>query len=147
MQRRGDVVVIDGEVSNSTHTDEAIKKTPERYFEAYIAEQMMMATAIGFQVRGWTPFAATFAAFHSRSYDFVRMAVISQAKLCLNGSHAGVSIGDGAPANAGAGVRGRWPRDRRGATARKAAKVAAGPRSPRPSPPSTRGRTTSCAWR
>ena len=45
MQRRGDVVVIDGEVSNSTHTDEAIKKTPERYFEAYIAEQMMMATA------------------------------------------------------------------------------------------------------
>jgi transketolase len=97
MQRRGDVVVIDGEVSNSTHTDEAIKKTPERYFEAYIAEQMMMATAVGFQVRGWTPFAATFAAFHSRSYDFVRMAVISQAKLCLNGSHAGVSIGEDGP--------------------------------------------------
>ena len=57
---------VDGEVSNSTHTDEAIKRTPERYFEAYIAEQMMISTAIGFQVRGWTPFAATFAAFHSR---------------------------------------------------------------------------------
>ena len=55
MQRRGDVVVIDGEVSNSTHTDEALKKTPERYFEAYIAEQMMIATAVGFQVRGLDP--------------------------------------------------------------------------------------------
>src|SRR5947209_6314178 len=97
MQRRGDVVVVDGEVSNSTHTDEALKKTPERYFEAYIAEQMMLSTAIGFQVRGWTPFAATFAAFHARSYDFVRMAVISKAKLCLNGSHAGVSIGEDGP--------------------------------------------------
>jgi transketolase len=97
MQRRGDVVAIDGEVGNSTHTEEVLKETPERYFEAYIAEQMMIATAVGFQVRGWTPFAATFAAFHSRSYDFVRMAVISQAKLCLNGSHAGVSIGEDGP--------------------------------------------------
>jgi transketolase len=97
MQRRGDVVALDGEVGNSTHTEEVLKKTPDRYFEVYIAEQMMMAEAVGFQVRGWTPFAATFAAFLSRSYDFVRMAVISQAKLCLCGSHAGVSIGEDGP--------------------------------------------------
>ncbi len=97
MRRRGDVVAIDGEVGNSTHLEEVVKQTPDRYFETYIAEQMMIATAIGFQVRGWTPFAATFAAFHSRSYDFVRMAVISRAKLCLNGSHAGVSIGEDGP--------------------------------------------------
>ncbi|MGH2930097.1 MAG: transketolase, partial [Solirubrobacteraceae bacterium] len=97
MRRRGDVVAIDGEVGNSTHTEEVLKETPERYFEAYIAEQMMIATAVGFQVRGWTPFAATFAAFQSRSFDFVRMAVISKAKLCLNGSHAGVSIGEDGP--------------------------------------------------
>jgi transketolase len=97
MRRRGDVVAIDGEVGNSTHLEEVLKHTPERYFEAYIAEQMMIATAVGFQVRGWTPFAGTFAAFQSRSYDFVRMAVISKAKLCLNGSHAGVSIGEDGP--------------------------------------------------
>jgi transketolase len=97
MRRRGDVVAIDGEVGNSTHTEEVIKDTADRYFESYIAEQMMMATAVGFQVRGWTPFAATFAAFLSRAYDFVRMAVISQAKLCINGSHAGVSIGEDGP--------------------------------------------------
>jgi transketolase len=97
MRRRGDVTAIDGEVGNSTHLEEVLKDSADRYFEAYIAEQMMMATAVGFQVRGWTPFAATFAAFLSRSYDFVRMAVISQAKLCINGSHAGVSIGEDGP--------------------------------------------------
>ncbi len=97
MRRRGDVTAIDGEVGNSTHLEEVIKDTPDRYFEAYIAEQMMIATAVGFQVRGWTPFAATFAAFLSRAYDFVRMGVISQAKLCINGSHAGVSIGEDGP--------------------------------------------------
>ena len=97
MRRRGDVVAVDGEVGNSTHLEEVVKQTPDRYFEAYIAEQMMISTAVAFQVRGWTPFAATFAAFHARSYDFVRMAVISQAKLCLNGSHAGVSIGEDGP--------------------------------------------------
>jgi transketolase len=96
-QRRGDVVALDGEVGNSTHLEEVLKHTPERYFEVYIAEQMLMAEAVGFQVRGWTPFAATFAAFLSRCYDFVRMAVISQAKLCINGSHAGVSIGEDGP--------------------------------------------------
>ena len=97
MRRRGDVTAIDGEVGNSTHLEEVLKDTPDRYFEAYIAEQMMIATAVGFQVRGWTPFAATFAAFLSRAYDFVRMGVISQAKLCINGSHAGVSIGEDGP--------------------------------------------------
>jgi len=97
MRRRGDVVAIDGEVGNSTHLEEALKVAPERYFEVYIAEQMMIATAVGCQVRGWTPFASTFAAFLSRGYDFIRMAVISEAKLCLNGSHAGVSIGEDGP--------------------------------------------------
>jgi transketolase len=97
MRRRGDVVALDGEVGNSTHLEEVLKHTPERYFEVYIAEQMLMAEAVGFQVRDWTPFAATFAAFLSRAYDFVRMAVISQAKLCINGSHAGVSIGEDGP--------------------------------------------------
>jgi transketolase len=97
VRRRGDVVALDGEVGNSTHMEEVLKVAPERYFEVYIAEQMMMAQAIGFQVRHWTPFAATFAAFLSRAYDFIRMGVISQAKLCLNGSHAGVSIGEDGP--------------------------------------------------
>ncbi len=94
---RGDVVVVDGEVSNSTYADKFAKAYPERYFEMYIAEQQLVATAVGLQVRNWVPFASTFAAFFARAYDFIRMAAISQANLRLCGSHAGVSIGEDGP--------------------------------------------------
>ncbi len=94
---RGDVVALDGEVSNSTHSEDFREAHPDRYFEMFIAEQQLVAAAIGMQVRGWTPFVSTFAAFLSRAYDFVRMAAISRAKLALSGSHAGVSIGEDGP--------------------------------------------------
>jgi transketolase len=94
---RGDVVALDGEVSNSTYAEEFAKALPERYFEMYIAEQQMVAAAVGLQVRKWKPFASSFAAFFSRAYDFVRMAAISQANIRLSGSHAGVSIGEDGP--------------------------------------------------
>jgi len=93
----GKVVVLDGEVSNSTHADLFAKAYPERYFEMFIAEQQLVAAAVGLQVRNWVPFASTFAAFFSRAYDFVRMAAISQANIRLSGSHAGVSIGEDGP--------------------------------------------------
>src|SRR5947209_5565146 len=63
----------------------------------FIAEQQMVGIAVGIQVRGWVPFASTFAAFLSRAYDFIRMAAISRADLRLVGSHAGVSIGEDGP--------------------------------------------------
>jgi transketolase len=94
---RGDVVVLDGEVSNSTYAEIFRDAHPERYLEMYIAEQQMVAAAVGLQVLGWKPFASTFAAFMSRGYDFVRMAAISRATLKLCGSHAGVSIGEDGP--------------------------------------------------
>jgi transketolase len=94
---RGDVVALDGEVSNSTYSELFAEKHPERYFEMFIAEQQMVAAAVGLQVRGYVPFASTFAAFLSRAYDFIRMGAISRAKLCLSGSHAGVSIGEDGP--------------------------------------------------
>src|SRR3954471_21189770 len=94
---RGDVVALDGEVSNSTHSEDFREAHPDRYFEMFIAEQQLVAAATGMQVRGWTPFVSTFAAFLSRAYDFVRMGAISQAKLILSGSHAGVSIGEDGP--------------------------------------------------
>jgi transketolase len=94
---RGDVVAIDGEVGNSTYTEEFAAALPDRFIQAYIAEQQMVAMAVGLQVRGWKPFAATFAAFLSRAYDFVRMAAVSRANISLGGSHAGVSIGEDGP--------------------------------------------------
>jgi transketolase len=94
---RGEVVVLDGEVSDSTRTEFFAAEHPDRFFECYIAEQQMLAAAVGMQVRGWRPYAATFAAFLTRCYDFVRMAAISRANLCIAGSHAGVSIGQDGP--------------------------------------------------
>jgi transketolase len=94
---RPDVVVLDGEVSNSTFAETFAKAHPERYFEMYIAEQQLVAAAVGLQAVGWRPFASTFAAFLSRAYDFVRMAAISRATFSLCGSHAGVSIGEDGP--------------------------------------------------
>jgi transketolase len=63
----------------------------------FIAEQQMIAAAVGLAVRGYVPFASTFAAFLSRAYDFIRMAGISQANIRLSGSHAGVEIGADGP--------------------------------------------------
>jgi transketolase len=93
----GRVVALDGEVSNSTFAEIFAKAHPDRFFEMYIAEQQLVAAAVGIQVLGWKPFASTFAAFFSRAYDFIRMAAISQANIRLSGSHAGVSIGEDGP--------------------------------------------------
>jgi transketolase len=94
---RPDVVAMDGEVSNSTFADEFAAKYPERYFEMFIAEQQMVAAAVGIAARGYRPFASTFAAFLTRAYDFIRMAAISRASIRLVGSHAGVEIGADGP--------------------------------------------------
>jgi transketolase len=94
---RGDVVALDGEVSNSTMSELFAKAHPDRYFEMFIAEQQMIAAAVGLQARGWVAFASTFGAFLTRAHDFIRMAAISQADLRLCGSHAGVSIGEDGP--------------------------------------------------
>jgi transketolase len=92
-----DVVAMDGEVSNSTHADEFAQRYPERFFEMFIAEQMLVSAAVGMSVRHYRPFASTFAAFFTRAYDFIRMAAISQANIRLTGSHAGVEIGQDGP--------------------------------------------------
>ncbi|MFE4669767.1 transketolase [Streptomyces sp. NPDC056716] len=98
---RGDVVVLDGEVGDSTRSELFAKEFPDRYFECYIAEQQMVAAAVGMAARGWVPYAATFAAFLTRAHDFVRMASISGAGINLIGSHAGVSIGQDGPSQMG----------------------------------------------
>ena len=94
---RGDVVALDGEVSNSTFSEIFREAHPDRYIECFIAEQQMVANAVGVQVRGWVPYASTFGAFLARAYDFVRMAAVSQARLNLVGSHVGCSIGEDGP--------------------------------------------------
>jgi len=94
---RPDLVVLDGEVGNSTHTEDFQAVAPERFVEMYIAEQALIGAQTGLQALGKTAFAATFGAFLTRAYDQVRMGAISRADLRLCGSHAGVSIGEDGP--------------------------------------------------
>lgn len=96
-----DMVVLDGDVKNSTFTEYFFKEYPERSFECYIAEQNMVGTAVGLQARGKRVFLATFAAFLTRAFDHLRMAAYSRANLKISGSHAGVSIGEDGPSQMG----------------------------------------------
>ncbi|MGW7264590.1 transketolase [Streptomyces sp. NPDC054842] len=98
---RGDVVALDGEVGDSTRAEFFAKEHPDRYFECYIAEQQLIAAAVGLAARDRTPYASTFAAFLTRAYDFVRMASISGAGINVVGSHAGASIGQDGPSQMG----------------------------------------------
>jgi transketolase len=95
------IVALDADVKNSTYTDKFGKKYPNRFFENFIAEQNMLGAAAGLAACGKIPFVATFAAFFTRAYDFVRMAAISQSNIKLVGTHVGVSIGEDGPSQMG----------------------------------------------
>ena len=91
------VVVLDADVKNSTYTDRAEKAAPDRFYENFIAEQVMVGAAMGLSARGAIPFASTFACFLYRAADFIRMAAIGSNNIKLAGTHAGVSIGEDGP--------------------------------------------------
>jgi transketolase len=91
------IVALDADVGNSTFSEKFEKQNPQRFFEAYIAEQVMIGAAMGLAARGAIPFPSTFAAFLTRASDFIRMAAISNNNIKMAGSHAGVSIGEDGP--------------------------------------------------
>jgi transketolase len=91
------IVALDGDVGNSTFSEKFEQQFPDRFYECYIAEQVMIGAAMGLAARGAIPFPSTFAAFLSRAADFIRMAAISNVNIKMAGSHAGVSIGEDGP--------------------------------------------------
>src|SRR5205085_11094722 len=91
------VVALDADVKNSTFSDKFEKVFPERFYQDFIAEQVMVGSAMGLAARGAIPFPSTFACFLSRASDFIRMAAISNVGIKMAGSHAGVSIGEDGP--------------------------------------------------
>jgi len=95
------IVALDGDVKNSTYTEDFEKACPNRFFQMYIAEQNMAGAGMGFAAAGKIPFVATFACFLTRAYDFIRMAAISGSNIKFVGSHAGVSIGEDGPSQMG----------------------------------------------
>lgn len=95
------VVALDGDVKNSTYSEEFLKAAPERFFESYITEQNMVGAAMGLAAAGKIPFASTFACFLTRAADFLRMAAVSGSNIKLVGTHCGISIGEDGPSQMG----------------------------------------------
>ncbi|MEQ1895917.1 MAG: transketolase [Vicinamibacterales bacterium] len=92
------VVALDADVKNSTFSEKFEQRADAgRFYQNFIAEQVMIGAAMGLASRGAIPFPSTFAAFLTRAYDFIRMAAISNLNIKMAGSHAGVSIGEDGP--------------------------------------------------
>ncbi|MFH0852960.1 MAG: transketolase [bacterium] len=96
-----EMTVLDGDVKNSTYTEAFGKKYPDRFIQAYIAEQNMVGMAGGLAARGKLPVASTFAAFFTRAFDHLRMAQYAQTRQIYVGTHAGVHIGEDGPSQMG----------------------------------------------
>ena len=96
-----EIVSVDGDVKNSTFAEILAAKSPNRFFEMFIAEQNMVGVAVGLAQRGKVPFASSFAAFLTRAYDQIRMAAVTGASVKCVGSHVGVSIGEDGPSQMG----------------------------------------------
>jgi transketolase len=93
------IVVVDGDVNNSTFTNHFMERYPERFFNAGIAESNMVGIAAGLAAAGKIPVAASFSTFlMSNAFDQIRMSVaFPNLNVKLVGSHAGISIGEDGP--------------------------------------------------
>lgn len=96
-----EIYVLDGDVKNSTFTEDFFQRFPERFVECFIAEQNMVSVAAGLSRLGKVPIVATFGAFMTRAADQIRMARVSEANIKFVGSHVGVSIGEDGPSQMG----------------------------------------------
>src|SRR5918999_698394 len=95
------IVVVDGDVSNSTRTEWFGQDHPERFFNVGIAESNMVGVAAGLAASGKLPVVASFATFIlCNAYDQLRMSVaFPHLNVKVVGSHAGISIGEDGPSN------------------------------------------------
>lgn len=91
------IYALDGDVKNSTYSQDFLSANPMRFVECFIAEQNMVSVAVGLSRLGKIPFVSTFGAFLTRAADQIRMAGLSKANISFCGSHAGVSIGEDGP--------------------------------------------------
>ncbi len=102
-EERADIVVVDGDVNNSTHTGYFAKKFPQRFFNVGIAESDMVGIAAGLAASGKQAWVSSFACFiMCNAYDQFRMSVaFPQLDVKAVGTHAGISIGEDGPSQMG----------------------------------------------
>lgn len=89
------VVVLDGDLANSTRADMVADRRPDRFLEMGIAEQNMVGVAAGLAAVGFIPFVTTFAAFSAnRDLDQVRVVVAQPGlHVIIVGAYSGIQTG------------------------------------------------------
>ncbi len=93
------IVVLVGDLSESTMVHFFAEKFPDRFIEVGIAEQNMCNIAAGLAAMGKIPFFATYGAFATcRAADQVRVTLAyTNLNVKIGGAHGGISVGpDGA---------------------------------------------------
>ncbi len=98
-----DIVVVDGDVHNSTRTEFFMNEFPDRFFNVGIAESNMVGIAGGLASSGKRAWLSSFAAFvMCNAYDQLRMSVaFPNLDVKVVGTHAGISIGEDGPSQMG----------------------------------------------
>ncbi|MBI3941520.1 MAG: transketolase family protein [Chloroflexi bacterium] len=97
------IVVVDGDVGNSTRTEYFATEFPDRFFNVGIAESNMVGIASGLAASGKQALASSFAVFlFCNAYDQIRMGIaFPNLDVKLVGSHSGISIGEDGPSQMG----------------------------------------------
>jgi transketolase len=90
-----DLVVLDGDLANSTKADIFDRAYPERFLEMGIAEQNMVGVAAGLATMGYVPWLSSFAVFLThRALDPIRMLVAQPlANVKIGAAYAGLLTG------------------------------------------------------
>lgn len=94
-----EIVVVDGDVNNSTRTEWFAQEFPERFINVGIAESNLVGIGAGLAACGKLPVIASFACFiMCNGYDQLRMSIaFPNLNVKVVGSHAGISIGEDGP--------------------------------------------------
>jgi transketolase len=89
------IVVLTGDLRDSTRTEKFLEKYPERFFDVGIAEKNMLGIAAGLALSGKVPWACSFSAFVTGRMEVVRVSIAYQeANVRIVGTHSGVGVGE-----------------------------------------------------
>ena len=97
------VVVLDGDLGNSTKAEHVRKAYPDRFFNIGIAESNLVGVGAGLAGAGFYPFIVSFSSFLlCNAYDQIRLAVaMSDINATIVGSHGGITLGKDGPTQMG----------------------------------------------
>jgi transketolase len=93
------IVVVDGDVIESTRTKKFFDQFPDRAWNVGIAESNLVGIGAGLAANGKIPVIASFACFVlCNAYDQIRMGVaFPNLNVKIVGSHGGISPGEDGP--------------------------------------------------